>query len=78
RIVNMIWATAHAASSAPPTLRDTQVLLDADLAILGASEERYKRYAADIRKEYAWVPEADYRKGRAAVLERFLAAPRLY
>ena len=78
RIVQMIWATAHTADSTPPALRDTQVLLDADLAILGASEDRYARYATDIRKEYAWVPEADYRKGRAAVLERFLAAPRIY
>lgn len=78
RIVQMIWATAHTADSTPPALRDTQVLLDADLAILGASEERYARYAADIRKEYAWVPDAGYRTGRAAVLERFLAAPRIY
>jgi predicted metal-dependent HD superfamily phosphohydrolase len=77
RIVQMIWATAHTADG-PPAFRDTQVLLDADLAILGASEDRYARYAADIRKEYAWVPEADYRKGRAAVLERFLASPRIY
>ena len=76
RVVRMIWATAHAAD--PPADRDTRVLLDADLAILGASEERYARYARDIRKEYAWVPDAEYRAGRAAVLTRFLAAPRLY
>jgi predicted metal-dependent HD superfamily phosphohydrolase len=78
RIVQMIWATVHVADGDPPALRDTRVLLDADLAILGASEQRYARYAADIRKEYSWVPEADYRAGRAAVLERFLAAPRIY
>lgn len=78
RVVNMIWATAHAADGHPPAARDTQVLLDADLAILGASEERYARYAADIRKEYAWVPDAGYRSGRAAVLGRFLATARVY
>ena len=77
RIVNMIWATAHTAT-ALPTLRDTRVLLDADLAILSAPEERYARYAADIRKEYAWVPEADYRAGRSAILTKFLAQPRIY
>ncbi|MBN9122840.1 MAG: hypothetical protein J0I06_27500 [Planctomycetes bacterium] len=77
RIVQMIWATAHTAEG-PPAFRDAQVLLDADLAILGASEERYARYAADIRREYAWVPEPAYRAGRVAVLERFLAAPRIY
>jgi predicted metal-dependent HD superfamily phosphohydrolase len=78
RIVSMIWATAHTADAAPAALPDTRVLLDADLAILGAAPERYARYAADIRKEYAWVPEADYRTGRAAVLERFLSSPRIY
>ncbi len=76
RIVRMIWATSHAAD--PPADRDTRVLLDTDLAILGASEERYARYATDIRKEYAWVPDAEYRVGRANVLTKFLAAPRLY
>lgn len=53
-------------------------LHDADLAILGASESRYARYAADVRNEYAWVPDADYRAGRTAVLQAFLARPRIY
>jgi len=78
RIVQMIWATAHTLDSAPPASRDTRVLLDADLAILGAAPERYARYARDIRSEYAWVSEADYRAGRAAVLGLFLAKPRIY
>src|SRR5829696_1712818 len=38
RVVQMIWATAHTADGHPPAGRDTQVLLDADLAILGAAE----------------------------------------
>lgn len=78
RLVQMIWTTAHAADALSASQKDTQVLLDADLAILGASEERYARYAADIRREYAWVPEPDYRVGRVAVLERFLSLPRIY
>ena len=36
---------------------DAQVLLDADLAILGASEPAYLKYAEHIRQEYAWVLE---------------------
>ena len=35
------------------------VLSDADLAILGASAERYAEYAADVRREYAHVPDAE-------------------
>jgi predicted metal-dependent HD superfamily phosphohydrolase len=58
--------------------RAGQVLLDADLAILGADEAAYDRYAAAIRREYAWVPEESYRAGRARVLEEFLRRPRIY
>ena len=57
---------------------DAQVLLDADLTILGASEPQYQAYAENIRREYAWVPEPDYRKGRRQILERFLTRPRIY
>ncbi len=78
RVTRMIRLTAHLSADTPPGDRDTAALLDADLAILGASEERYRRYAADVRKEYAWVPDAEYARGRRAVLERFLARPRLY
>jgi predicted metal-dependent HD superfamily phosphohydrolase len=58
--------------------RSGQVLLDADLAILGATAALYDQYAAAIRREYAWVSEPDYRAGRRAVLEKFLARPQLY
>jgi predicted metal-dependent HD superfamily phosphohydrolase len=61
-----------------PGDRAGEVLLDADLAILGAKPHVYADYAAAIRREYAWVSEADYRAGRRRVLERFLARPRIY
>jgi predicted metal-dependent HD superfamily phosphohydrolase len=57
---------------------DAQVLIDADLAILGASDSAYRAYAEKIRQEYAWVPEKDYRMGRRQVLERFLARPGIF
>lgn len=57
---------------------DAQVLLDADLAILGASDADYQAYAENIRREYAWVSEHEYRKGRCHVLERFLTRPRIF
>jgi predicted metal-dependent HD superfamily phosphohydrolase len=52
--------------------------LDADLAILAAEPAAYDEYAAAIRREYAWVPEAEYRAGRRRVLERFLARGHLF
>lgn len=57
---------------------DAQVLIDADLAILGAGLADYRVYATRIRREYAWVPDADYRAGRRQVLEKFLARPRIF
>src|SRR5207249_11551080 len=46
RVGRLVRATAHMADDRPPGDRDTAVLLDADLAILGAAEDRYRRYAA--------------------------------
>ncbi len=54
------------------------VLSDADLAILAASPERYAEYAADVRREYAHVPDDLFRAGRAAVLGDLLAKPSLF
>jgi predicted metal-dependent HD superfamily phosphohydrolase len=53
-------------------------LLDADLEVLCRDEKLYDAYAEAIRKEYARVPEADYRAGRRGVLESFLSRPVLY
>jgi predicted metal-dependent HD superfamily phosphohydrolase len=57
---------------------DARVLGDADLAILGATEADYQAYANKVRREYAWVPEPEYREGRRQVLERFLTRPRIF
>jgi len=75
-VTELILATAH---MTPHVLTaDVRVLLDADLAILGSGETRYLRYAADIRREYAWVPDAEYAAARIAVLDGFLARQRIF
>ncbi|MCP1561033.1 UNVERIFIED_ORG: putative metal-dependent HD superfamily phosphohydrolase [Methylorubrum zatmanii] len=71
----MIRATAAHAPSDDTAMR---LMLDLDLAVLGAPRPVYEAYAAAIRREYAAVPEAAWRFGRAGVLERFLARPGLY
>lgn len=57
---------------------EMRLFLDADLAILGATPERYATYAEGVRQEYAHVPEADYRAGRSAILKKFLDRQQLY
>ncbi|MFJ4189540.1 hypothetical protein [Kitasatospora sp. NPDC089509] len=61
-----------------PCDRDGEVLCDADLAVLGGTPEAYAAYAAAVREEYGFVPEPDFRAGRAAVLRQLLALPALY
>lgn len=70
----ILWTT-HAAE---PPEGDAALLVDIDLAILGSTAERYAEYERQIREEYAWVPAVLFRRRRAALLERFLARPRLY
>ena len=57
---------------------DSQVLLDADLAILATNPVDYQEYAYAIRQEYGWVAEAEYITGRQQILERFLKRSRIY
>lgn len=61
--------------------RDGRVLdavHDADLWILSAPPPRYAAYRAQVREEYAHVPETIFRAGRAAVMRGFAQRPRLY
>jgi predicted metal-dependent HD superfamily phosphohydrolase len=57
---------------------DAQILIDADLAILGTTETEYRVYAQKIRQEYAWVPLDRFNEGRRRILEGLLARARIY
>ncbi|MCK7627762.1 hypothetical protein MUU72_32500 [Streptomyces sp. RS10V-4] len=61
-----------------PGDRNGAVLCDADLAVLAGTPEAYAAYAAAVRAEYDFVPDPDFRTGRAAVLRQLLALPRLF
>lgn len=57
---------------------DSQILLDADLSILGADESNYCSYSQAIRQEYSWVSDESYRLGRLQFLQNILQRPRIY
>ncbi len=78
RVGTMIEATEHDAPAAEHATGDTAVLLDADLAILGADPAGYGAYVAGVRSEYKHVTDDDWRTGRATVLEGFLQRPVIY
>jgi predicted metal-dependent HD superfamily phosphohydrolase len=61
-----------------PTNAAEAVLIDADLAVLGADPAAYEAYARGVRKEYAHVDDEAWRAGRAAVLQGFLGRPAIF
>ena len=69
RVNSLIMATKH---DQPCRSRDEAVLTDIDLAILGSDPERFAEYERQIRVEYSWVPDQQFRDGRTAILRRFL------
>lgn len=81
RVESLILTTKH--NQLPQkfdnaTNKDAALLVDADLAILGASPDRFDEYDRQIRLEYAWVADAEYRIGRARVLNSFLSRQVIY
>ncbi len=67
--------TAHDPS---PDDADAQVLSDADLSVLASPPHRYAIYVADVRTEYAAVPDDLFRTGRAAILRSLLDHDRIF
>ncbi|MFK7959352.1 MAG: N-methyl-D-aspartate receptor NMDAR2C subunit [Phycisphaerales bacterium] len=75
RVTALILATRHTDA---PTSPPAALIVDVDLAILGAEADRFDAYERQIREEYAWVADADFARGRAAVFEQFAARDRIY
>lgn len=75
RVHALVMATKH---DAPPQGRDAELLIDIDLAILGAARERFDEYERQVRAEYAHVPDAQFWPRRRALLQRFLERDALY
>lgn len=68
RISELIMATRH---NVIPEGADAKVLVDIDLAILGAESDRFEEYELQVREEYSWAPELLYRGGRRKILKEF-------
>lgn len=75
RVKALVLATRH---SALPVGIDQQLLVDIDLAILGAERRRFDEYERQIRDEYAHVPGIVFRFKRRQILQGFLDRPSLY
>lgn len=61
-----------------PDDHEAQVLVDADLSILGADHATYTEYARNVRDEYRQVPDAVFAPARAEILARLLDKQALF
>ena len=75
RLRALVRVTRH---DGAPATGDEAVLVDTDLAILGASEDRFDEYDRQVRIEYRRVPGFLYRRKRREVLQSFLERDELY
>jgi len=57
---------------------DCAHFLDIDLSILGAEFSTFDQYEENVRLEYQFVPDEDFKVGRAHILQRFLERDALY
>lgn len=75
RIRQSILATRHREEE---LAGDVALVVDIDLAILGAAPDVYAQFERAIRREYWWVPRARYVAGRGRILTSFLERATIY
>jgi predicted metal-dependent HD superfamily phosphohydrolase len=78
RVRALILATRHGGAVEAPEDHDARYVVDADLSILGATPVAFDRYERQVRQEYLFVAEPEWRARRAELLRRFLQRPRLF
>tara|TARA_R110001599_G_scaffold39891_3_gene121571 strand:+ start:68 stop:655 length:588 start_codon:yes stop_codon:yes gene_type:complete len=62
----------------PDDENDVALFLDIDLSILGAAAPVFDQYEADVRAEYAFVPDEAFRAGRLRILKSFSDRETIY
>jgi len=75
RIDDLILTTKH---SFKPEKKDEEYMVDIDLSILGQAPEIFDRYERNIRQEYLWVPQEEFRIRRIDIMQGFLNRTSVY
>ena len=75
RIYDLVMATEH---SSIPEGQDQQLIVDIDLAILGADPERFWEYERQVREEYQFIPSAIFNEKRMLILATLLGRSSIY
>jgi len=69
RVEKLVLATKH---TSLPAAQDERLLVDIDLSILGADEQRFAEYELQICDEYSFVAGPIFPQKRRAILQSFL------
>jgi len=72
---DLVLVTKHGATEPKG---DEKLIVDIDLSILGSDAPAYGDYAAAIRREFAFVDDAAYGRGRRAFLRSLLERSRVF
>lgn len=75
RVHALVMATNH---QIEPQTSDEALLLDVDLAILGAPPEQFDAYEKQVREELASIPDDAFRIGRRRILTMFFDRDPIY
>jgi predicted metal-dependent HD superfamily phosphohydrolase len=74
KVCEIIIATSNHESNS----KLTQLFLDMDLSILGANQETYYNYTAQIKREHERIPTVLYKIGRKRFLRSMLSKPFIF
>jgi predicted metal-dependent HD superfamily phosphohydrolase len=74
-VERLVMVTTH--DALPQTL-DEQFLVDIDLSIIGADDQRFDEFERQVREEYSFVPGFLFRMKRKAILRTFLEREHIY
>jgi pantetheine-phosphate adenylyltransferase len=61
-----------------PTDNDTRLFTSIDLVPLGKPTQFFKENEGNIREEFSWAPDEQYRIGRKEFVQRFMERPSIY
>lgn len=75
--VNLVYSTEHLSGKYTITTEKEKIMNSIDLAVLGQEVGIYNWYKKGVRKEYSFVSDPDFNKGRIGALKTLLSK-RLY
>ena len=70
--VEIVLSTAHFLGKYPVNTPEKELMSSIDLAILGQQEDIYDKYTQGVRKEYSFVNDLDYAKGRIQAMDSLM------